>query len=33
MHRHANWAVDKLSEIDLDRIEVAFARKVDSVGN
>ena len=33
MHRHANWAVDKLSEIDLDRIEVAFARKVDSVAN
>ena len=31
MHRHANWAVDKLSEIDLDRIEVAFARKLDSV--
>ena len=28
MHRHANWAVDKLSEIDLDRIEVAFARKL-----
>lgn len=27
MHRYANWAVDKFSEIDLERIEVAFSRK------
>ncbi len=30
MHRHANWAVDKFSEIDLDRIEVLYSRKSES---
>ncbi|MEB3310083.1 MAG: HAD family phosphatase [Snowella sp.] len=31
MQRYGNWAVDKFSEIDLDRIEILYSRKTESI--